>query len=129
MSQQSAIAAGDHGARIPQQGFDGVAGGGVLPRLAIELGDVEDDLRDLPLRRAIAVAVEALQHPAQSQALLRGQPCVGRDGPAVKGGQQAIKGFEPVESLAVQGNDGGEGLADRAAVSTTSWRRWPSPRS
>jgi hypothetical protein len=31
--------------------FDGVASGGVLPFLAIEPGDMEDDLRDLPLRR------------------------------------------------------------------------------
>lgn len=64
MPEQGAIASGDHRACIPQQGFDGVAGGCVLPRLAIELGDVEYDLRDLPLRRAVTIAVEALQHPA-----------------------------------------------------------------
>ena len=43
MSQQGAIAAGDHGARVPQQGFDGVAGGGVLPRIVFLSGEVDDD--------------------------------------------------------------------------------------
>lgn len=113
MSQQGAIAAGDHGARVPQQGFDGVAGGGVLPRLAVESGDVEDDLRDFPLGRAIAIAVEALQHPAQSQAVLRRQPGIRRDGPAVKGGQQTAKGSDTIESIPTQRNDGGKGSVDR----------------
>ena len=112
MSEQGAIAAGDHGARIPQQGFDGVTGGSVLPFLAIESGDVEHDLRDLPLRRAIAVAIKALQHPAQPQALLPRQPCIRWNRPAVKGGQQAVKGFEPVEPVPIEGNDGGKRLAD-----------------
>ena len=66
VAQQCAIAAGDHGPGVPQQGFDGMARRSVLPLLAVLAGEVEEDLRDLTLGRAIAVAVEALQHPAQS---------------------------------------------------------------
>lgn len=115
MAQQGAIAPGDHGPGVPQQGLDGMARRSVLPLLAVLAGEAEDDLRDLALGRAIAVAVEALQHPAQSQALLRRQPCVGRDRAAMERGQQPGQGFEAIEARAVERNDRGQRLAEADA--------------
>lgn len=64
MTQQRAIAAGDHGASVSKQRFDRMTGRGFLPFMAIERVGMEHDLRNLLLRCAIAMAVEALQHPA-----------------------------------------------------------------
>ena len=64
MTQQRAIAAGDHGASVSEQRFDGMTGRGFLPFMAIERVGMEHDLRDLLLRCAVTMAVEALQHPA-----------------------------------------------------------------
>lgn len=64
MMQQRAIAASDQGASVSKQRFYGMAGRGFLPFMAIERVGMKHDLRDLLLRCAFAMAVEALQHPA-----------------------------------------------------------------
>lgn len=64
MTQQRAITASDQGASVSKQRFDGMAGRGFLPFMPIEWVDMKHDLRDLLLRCAVAMAVEALQHPA-----------------------------------------------------------------
>lgn len=83
--------------------------GGLLPIVAIEPADAKYDLRDLILRRAVAIAVEALQHSPHSRALLRRQPRVGRNSPAVKRGKQTIDRLKPVEPLNAERNERGDG--------------------
>ena len=60
MAKQRAIASCDHGAGVPEQGFDGMARGGCLPVVAIEGSDPKYDLRNLLLGCAMAIAVERL---------------------------------------------------------------------
>lgn len=90
--------------------------GGLLPVVAIERADAEHDLRDFLLCRAIAIAVDALKHSLQSCALLLCQPRVGRNGPAVKGREQAIDRLKPVESLDAKGNEGSDGRISRQSA-------------
>lgn len=99
MTKQHAIATRDHGAGIPEQRFDRVAGGGRLPVVTIECAGTKHDLRDLLLGGAIAIAVEALQHPTQSRALLKRQSRVRWNGPRVERREKAADRFKPVESL------------------------------
>lgn len=111
MTKKHAIAARDHRAGIPEQRFDCVACGGLLPVVAIERANAKYDLRDLLLRRAIAIAIDALQHPSQPCALLFGQPCFGRNGPLVERGEQALDGLKPVEPLDAERHERTEGHA------------------
>ena len=84
MTQQFSISARDHEAGIPEQGFDDVAGGRRLPIVAIERGRPQDHLRDLLLGRAVAMAVDRLQHPPLPHALLAGQARIWRNGAAME---------------------------------------------
>ena len=89
MAKKHAIAAGNHGAGIPEQGFDRMAGGGRLPVITVEYASPKHDLRDFLLGGAVAVAVEALQHPARPHALLRRQArvrwnCAGMEGREIR---------------------------------------------
>lgn len=99
MTKQRTIAARDHGARVPKQSLDGMARGGCLPLVAIERIDAKDDLGDFLLRSAGATAIDALQHPAQTRALLPRQAGVGRNGTAMKGREETGDGFESVEAF------------------------------
>lgn len=85
MTKQRPITARDHRAGVLEQGLDGMACRRLLPVVAIERSDAEHDLRDFLLRRAGAIAVDALEHSSLSCALLLRQPRVGWNGPAVKG--------------------------------------------
>ena len=58
MAKQPSIAACDHDTGIAQQGFDRMARRRGLPFVAVEIASSEKSLRDVPLRRAIANAVE-----------------------------------------------------------------------
>lgn len=109
MTKQCAIASRDHGAGIPEQGFDGVARGGCLPVVALKRADAEYDLGNLLLRCAVAMTVKGLQHSSQTRALLPRQALVRRNGPAVEGREQAIDGLKPIEPLDAEGNEGGGG--------------------
>mgnify|MGYP000231588145 CR=1 FL=1 len=93
MTKQRAIASRDHGAGVPEQGFDGVARGGCLPVIAIKRADPKYGPRNLLLGRPGAVAVEGLQHPSQPRPLLRSQATVERDSATVECGEQAADGF------------------------------------
>ncbi len=108
MSKQFAISARDHRAGISQQSHDRMAGRGRLPFIAGEAAQIKDDLGDFLLGGAIARSVESPQHPAQPRALLSRQTGVRRNGAAVKGGEKAVDGFQPIETIDAERNDGGE---------------------
>jgi hypothetical protein len=108
MSKQFAISARDHRAGISQQSHDRMAGRGRLPFIAGEAAQVKDNLGDFLLGGAIARSVEGPQHPAQPNALLSRQTGVRRDGAAVKGGEEAVDGFQPIETIDAERNYGGE---------------------
>ncbi len=114
MTKKRAIAAGDHGAGIPEQGFDGMAGGGCLPVVTVECAGPKHDLRDLLLGGAVAVAVEALQHPARPHALLRRQARVRRNCARVEDREQAADRFQPVEPFDAERNEGSESGTGRS---------------
>ncbi len=106
MTKELSIAARDHGAGVPQERLDGVAGGRRLPVVAAEMVDVKNDLGDFLLRRAGAIAVEGAQHPALAGALLTCQSRVGRNGAAVQGREKSIDRFDPVEAVYAEGYGG-----------------------
>ncbi len=85
-----------------------MAGRGRLPFIAGEAAQIKDDLGDFLLGGAIARSVESPQHPAQPRALLSRQTGVRRNGAAVKGGEKAVDGFQPIETIDAERNDGGE---------------------
>ena len=99
MTKQRAIAARDHGAGLLEQRFDCVASRGCLPVVAAEAANTEHDLRYFLLGRAVAMTVEALQHPSLPRSLLTGQPSIRWDDAPVERGKQATNRLEPVESL------------------------------
>lgn len=109
MAKQRPIASRDHGAGVPEQGFDCVTRGRCLPVVALEWFRAKYDLRDFLLRRAVAIAVDALKHPSQSRALLFRQPRIGRNSSTVEGREQAIDGLKPVEPIDTEGNERGNG--------------------
>lgn len=106
MTKQLAIAAGDHGAGATQQAHDGVACRRGLPFVAAEAAAVEDDLGDLLLRRAIAMAIGGLQHAAGPGQLLRRQAGVRRHVAAMQRGEEPGDGFEAIEALKAERHDG-----------------------
>ena len=84
MTQQFSVSAGDHRVGVAQQGFHAMARRRGLPFVPIEMADIEEDLCDLLLGRAVAIPVKGLQHPAQPRALLPRQARVWRDGATVQ---------------------------------------------
>lgn len=117
MTQEFSIAARDHGTGIAQERLDGVAGRGCLPFVAVEGGDLQDDLRDFLLRGTGPVAVEGPQHPPQPCALLAGQARIGRNRATMQGGEESANRFDPVEALGIKRNDGDrEGAAVDGAI-------------
>ena len=99
MTKQFAIAARDHGAGIREKVCHDVAGGGGLPFVTGELADAQNDLGDFLLCRSGAIPVNCLQHAPRAGQLLAREPCVGRNGAAVKGGKQPSDGFHAIEPL------------------------------
>lgn len=106
MTKQLAIAAGDHGAGTAQQAHDGVAGRRGLPFVAAETAGVEDDLGDLLLGRASAVAIGGLQHAAGPCQLLRRQARIARNLATVQRGEEPGDGFEAIEAVEAERHDG-----------------------
>ena len=96
-----------------------MAGRGRLPFVAGKTAQTEDDLGDFLLGGAVARSVDSPQHPAQARALLSRQTGVRRDGAAVKGGEEAVDGFQPIEAIDAERNDGGERFSARNPV----WQR------
>ena len=83
-----------------------MAGRRRLPLVAVERVDTKNDLGDLLARRAGAMAIEGLKHPAESRSLLAGQARVGRDRTTMQGGEKAINRFEPIQPVHTERHDG-----------------------
>ena len=109
MAKELAITAGDHCASIPQQRTDGMAKRRCLPFIPTKGPDMEKDLRDFLLGRSLAVAIEGLQHPSSTLALLSGQARIRRHDTAMQGGEQAMHGFQPVEAVQTKRNHRSDG--------------------
>ncbi len=106
MTQKFSIAAGDHRAGIAQERFDGMAGRGCLPFVAVEVIYVQESLSDFLLRGAGPVSIEGLQHPSKTCALLPGQSGVGRDSAAMQCREEATNRLNSVEAFETERNDG-----------------------
>lgn len=118
MAKQRAIASRDHGAGIPEQGFDGVARGGCLPVVALKRIGTKHDLRDFLLGGAGAKTVECLQHSAGPRPLLVGHPCVLGNGASMEGREQPANSFKPVKPLDTEWHERAECYACRCAGGT-----------
>lgn len=105
MTKQSAIAARDHGAGVPQQGFDRMAGRRCLPCITVEVAGLENCLSDFLLGRVIAKAVKGAKHALRPCPLLGRYSGIGRDSAAMDCGEQAMQGFESIEPFKVERND------------------------
>lgn len=105
MTKQLAVAARDHGPGITDQRLHGVAGGRCLPFIAVECADTKNDLRDRLARGPGAMAVEGLQHPAQTRPLLAGQARIGWDLAAMQGGEKTLDCFEPIQPIQAERDD------------------------
>lgn len=110
MTKQSTIAAPDHGAGVPQQRLDRMAGRRGLPFITVEATSIEDDLRDLLLGSTVTIAVECLQHPAGARPLLPCEAGVWRHRPAVTGCEETIDCLQPIETLQPERHQGGGGV-------------------
>lgn len=106
MTKQAAVATRDHGAGVAEQRLDRMAGRRCLPLIPMQMAGAKEDLCDVLLARAVAIAVESAQHALHPRPLLGGYARVGWNGPTMDSGQQAIDGFEPVETVAVERDDG-----------------------
>ena len=115
MTKQRAIASRDHGAGIPEQGFDGMAGGGCLPVVPLERVNTKYSLRDFLLGGAGTMTVECLQHSAGSRPLLASHARVLGNGASMEGREQAANSFKPVEPLDAEGHERAERNVGRCA--------------
>lgn len=106
MTQKSSITARDHGPGIAQERLYGMASRRRLPFIAIERPDLEHNLRDFLLRGAGSVSIEGPQHPSKACPLLAGQAGIRWDGAVVQGREQTTNGFDPVEAIEVEWDDG-----------------------
>ena len=102
MTQQFSIAARNHGPGIAQERFDGMAGRGCLPFIAVEMTDVQEGLSDFLLCSAGPVSVEGLQHTSETSALLPGQAGIRRDGTAMQSREESANRLDTVETIEIE---------------------------
>lgn len=116
MTKELAVAARDHGPGIAQERFDAMPICGSLPLVAVKTADIEENLSDFLLGRASSGAVESPKHSAMAVALLTCQACVGRNGTAMQGREETLDGFDSVEALDSERDDGDPGRGMRGGV-------------
>lgn len=116
MTQEFAVASRDHGPGIAQERFDAMPIRGNLPFVAGKTTDMKENLSDFLLGRASSGAVECPEHSAMAVTLLTCQARVGRNGAAVQGREEALNGFDPVEALDAERDDGDPGRGVRCRV-------------
>lgn len=85
MTQQSAIAAIDHGDAALDEIHGREATRRGLPGFVSEIAPAEQYLGDFAVTGAVGMAVYGLQHLARPPKLLPGQSRVGRHGPSMEG--------------------------------------------
>ena len=81
-------------------------GGRSLPIIAVEASDAKENLSNLLLGRTIAISVHGLQHQTLPSPLLPGEPPVLGDAATMKRREKATNGFDPVETLDAERDDG-----------------------
>lgn len=116
MTKEFAVAARDHGPGVAQERLDAMPIRGSLPLVAGKTADIEENLSDFLLRRASPGAVEGPEHSAMAVALLTCQARVGRNGTAMQGREKTLNGFDPVEALDSERDDGDPGRRVRGGV-------------
>lgn len=116
MTKEFAVAARDHGPGIAQERFDAMPIRGSLPFVAGQAADIEENLSDFLLGRTSSGAVEGPEHSAMAVALLTCQARVGRNGTAMQGREETLNGFDPVEALDSERDDGDPGRGMRGRV-------------
>ncbi len=99
MTKQFAIAAGNHGAGIPEQAHDGVPCRRGLPFVAGELSGVENRFCDLLLGRPLMRAIGGPQHPLGPFQLLARQTRVRRHDATVERCQKSGNCLQAVETV------------------------------
>lgn len=99
MTKQFAIAAGNHGAGIPEKTHDGVPRRCRLPFITGKLSGAEDHPGNLLLGRAGARAVRSLDHPPGPRHLLAGQTRVGWNSAAVERCEKTGNRLHAVEAI------------------------------
>lgn len=85
MTQQSAIAAVDHGEAALDEIHGREATRRGLPGFVGEIAPAEQHLGDFAVTGAVGMAVDGLQHAARAPKLLPGQSRVGWHGPSMDG--------------------------------------------
>jgi hypothetical protein len=102
MTQERAIASGDHGEGVTDEVDRRVAQRRRLPRFIGDTSTAEDDASDLTVARAAHATVNRLQHTSDAPALLAGQAGVGRYGATEQGLEKALDSEKSVEAVKVE---------------------------
>ena len=116
MTKEFAVAARDHGPGIAQERFDAMPIRTSLPLVAGKTTDIEENLSDFLLGRASSSSVEGPEHSAMAVTLLTRQARVGWNSAAMQGREETLNGFNPVEALDSERDDGDPGRRVRGGV-------------
>ena len=106
MTQEFSITARNHCTGVTQECLDGMTGGRCLPFVPVKPAGVQENPRDLLLRRAGPMAIEGPQHPSEARALLACQARIRRDRATMQGRKEALNGLDPVETGEAERDDG-----------------------
>ncbi len=101
-AQKLEITAGDHGGAVADEIAHRVAEWRGLPVLLGDALDAEQGLCDLALAGAMLVGVDGAQHHLEASSLLCGHALIGRNAVAGQVAQQAIKGGDAIETVAIE---------------------------
>ncbi len=101
-TQKLEITAGDHGGAVADEIAHRVAEWRGLPVLLGDALDAEQGLCDLALAGAMLVGVDGAQHHLEASSLLCGHALIGRNAVAGQVAQQAIKGGDAIETVAIE---------------------------
>jgi hypothetical protein len=114
MMKEFSISARDHLAGVTKERLDAMASKRSLPFVAVEMIDVEENLRNFLLRRASAVSVERAKHSALTDALLVCEARIWRNSAAMQSREEAMNCLDPVEALNAERNGGYSAFLDSA---------------
>lgn len=107
MTEQTSIAASDHGEAAAHKFHGGEPARGCFPGFIGKVARAEQRRGDVTVAGAAETAVHGLQHPSRTVTLLQCQPPVGRDRAAMERTQEAGDGLEPIEAVGAERDDGG----------------------
>ena len=116
MTQEFSITARNHCTGVTQECLDGMTGGRCLPFVPVKPAGVQENPRDLLLRRAGPMAIEGPQHPSEARALLACQARIRRDRATMQGRKEALNGLDPVETGEAERDDGARDRVHQARL-------------